>query len=64
MLVTELRGCVWYVLCYVMSRFKHAREQRESKRGTCLLAACCLDCQYPVSCYFYFVLLHLGPELW
>ena len=26
--------------------------------------ALCLICQHPVSCYFYFVLLSLGPELW
>ena len=35
-----------------------------SPRGLCVLGACCLICQDHVSCYFYVVLLHLGPELW
>ena len=30
----------------------------------CVLDASCLACKNPVSCYFYFVLLPLGPELW
>ena len=29
----------------------------------CVFGACCLICQDRVSCYFYFVLLPLGPEL-
>ena len=32
--------------------------------GLCVLATSCLVCQDPVSCYFYFVLLPLGPKLW
>ena len=31
--------------------------------GLCVLGASCLFCQDRVSCYFYFVLLPLGPEL-
>ena len=30
----------------------------------CILGVLCLVCQDPVSCYIYFVLLPLGPELW
>ena len=35
-----------------------------STGGPCVLGVRCLVCQDPVSCYFYFVLLPLGPELW
>ena len=35
-----------------------------SPRGPMCLGARCLICQDLVSCYFYFVLLPLGPELW
>ena len=34
------------------------------KEGLCVLCACYLVCQDLVSCYFYFVLLSLGHELW
>ena len=34
-----------------------------SQEGLCVLSASCLICQDRVSCYFYFVLLPLGPEL-
>ena len=34
------------------------------QKGLCVLGAWCLICQDLVSCYFYFVLLPLGPELW
>ena len=33
------------------------------QEGLCVLVALCLTCQDLVSCYFYFVLLPLGPEL-
>ena len=35
-----------------------------SPRGLMCLGACYLVCQDLVNCYFYFVLLPLGPELW
>ena len=35
-----------------------------SPRGSMCLGACCLVCQDLESCYFFFVLLPLGPELW
>ena len=34
------------------------------QEGLCVLGACCLVCQDPVSCNFHFVLLPLGSELW
>ena len=34
------------------------------QEGLCVLGGCCLICQDLVSCYFYFVLLPLGPEVW
>ena len=34
------------------------------QEGLCVLGAWCLICQDPVSCYFYFVSLSRGPELW
>ena len=42
--------CVWYYVG-VRCSFQHAREKYESRKAN-------------VSCYFYFVLLPLGPELW
>ena len=33
-------------------------------KGLCVLGAMCLVCQDLVSCYFYFLLLPHGPELW
>ena len=34
------------------------------QEGLCVLGARCLFCQDLVSCYFHFVLLSLGLELW
>ena len=41
---------------FVKSSFEHTREECESKRAYVY--------QELVSCYFCFVLLPLGPELW
>ena len=46
-----------------MCGLQHAREECESKRAY-VLGVSCLVCQDLVGCYFYFVLLPLGPELW
>ena len=34
------------------------------EEGLHVLGALCLVCHDPVSCYYCFVLLPLGPELW
>ena len=54
--------CGVFAMVGVQSRFQHAREECESNRAY-MLGAWCLVCQDLVSCYFYFVLLPLGPEL-
>ena len=54
-------------VCYyvgVKSSFPHAREECESKECLRVLGTYCLICQDLVSCYFYFVLLPVGLELW
>ena len=54
---------MWYYVG-VKSSCQHAREECESKRAYVFKVPEFLVCQDLVSCYFYFVLLPLGPELW
>ena len=55
-----LLGLASFYMCGINSSFL----QHASTRGLCVLGASCLICKDLVSCYFYFVLLPLGHELW
>ena len=54
-------------MCGIMLVFRavfNMLVRNASPRGHMCLGTLCLICQDVVSCYFYFVLLPLGPELW
>ena len=51
-------------MCGIMLVLRAVFNMLRVQEGLCVLGALSLVCQEFVSCYFYFVLLPLGPELW
>ena len=64
--ITEMSDMSQYEVSLSMSFFSFGMGSRAMrvKEGLCVLGAWCIVYQDLVSCYFYFVLLPLGPELW